>query len=230
MRKRFFFLFGISALWFFSMPVVADSLMKMVEGNVKRVPVNSVGKADAIVVLSGMLRQVQGAPLGEWDDAADRFEGGIELYKAGKASLLIFTRGQTPWELNAVPEGELLAKRAVMLGVTETGIRLTERVGNTADEAVATWKLLGGRKKKSRINIILVTSAFHMPRAVLLFEEAGFKVVPYRVDYQTDDISRLTVLSYLPHGVSLEKSERALREVIGWAFYWVRGFFSRSFF
>jgi len=62
-----------------------------------------------------------------------------------------------------------------------------------------------------------------MPRALLLFEKEGFRVVPYRVDYQVDDTAQLTVLSYLPNGGALAQSETALREMIGWVYYWCRG-------
>jgi len=204
------------------MPVVSNGVMRLVEGEARRVPVSSVGRADAVVVLSGMLNQVDGAPLGEWNDAVDRFYGGIELFNAGKAPLIVFTRGQVPWELDAIPEGELLAKRAVLLGVPKTAICLTEKVGNTADEALAAAKLLGFRKGEGK-SIILVTSAYHMRRALLLFEKAGFRVIPFKVDYQVSNKKEVTVLNYLPNGESLEQSERALREVIGWLYYWVRG-------
>ncbi len=221
-RKKILLWYAVLVLWLFSTPAVSDGLMRMVEGTQKRMPVTSVQKADAIVVLSGMLRQIDGAPLGEWGDAVDRFYGGVDLFKAGKAPVIVFTRGQVPWQPNAIPEGDLLAKRALLLGIPQSAICLTSIVGNTADEAVATKKLLGVEKKYGK-HIILVTSAYHMSRAQLLFEKAGFKVIPFRVDYQVDSTTELTALSYLPNGESLEKSEKALREIIGWIFYMVQG-------
>jgi len=213
-RKRVLLWYAALLLWAFSMPLVADGLMRFVEGGTNRLPVSSVRKADAIVVLSGMIRQVEGAPLGEWGDGVDRFEGGIELFKAGKAPVIIFTRGQMPWQPDAVPEGELLARRALLLGVPKTAIRLTAKVGNTADEAVVAAALLGEKK-----NIILVTSAFHTRRALLLFEHAGFVVEPFRVDYRVDDTAELTVLRFLPGAEALARSEQALRELLGWIYY-----------
>ena len=222
-RKRVFLWYGVLVLCIFSMPDVSNAVMRLVEGSSEISPVSVVQKADAIVVLSGMLHHVNGAPLGEWNDAVDRFEGGIDLFKAGKAPVIVFTRGQIPWRSNEIPEGDLLEKRALLLGVPQQAILLTEKVGNTADEAMAVRKLLGVNKG-DRKSIILVTSAYHMRRAMMLFERAGFTVVPYRVDYQTDDKAPLTFLSYLSNGESLEKSEKAWREVIGLAFYWVRSF------
>ena len=225
LRKRLLLWYAAFLLWAFSMPVVSDGLMRFVEVGSLRIPVNAVEHADAIVVLSGMIRQVEGAPLGEWNDAVDRFDAGIDLFKAGKAPVLVFTRGQLPWQQDTVPEGELLERRAVLLGIPQRVIRLTAKVGNTADEAVAAGKLLGVDKRKKRI--ILVTSAYHARRAVLLFEEAGFGVVPFRVDYQVDDNSGLTVLRFLPSAEALGQSEKALREMIGWLYYWVRWQFAK---
>ncbi len=218
-RKRLLLWYAALVLFAFSMPVVGDGLMRFVEGGTVRLPVSSVGEADAIVVLSGIIHQVEGAPLGEWGDGVDRFEGGIDLFKAGKAPLIVFTRGQMPWQPNAIPEGELLAKRALLLGVPQSAILLTAKVGNTADEALAARKLLGESKK-----IILVTSAFHTRRALLLFEQAGFDVEPFRVDYQTGDTPGLSVLRFLPGVGALSKSETALHELLGWLFYWLRSF------
>ncbi len=221
-RKRLFLWIGVLVLCLFSLPIVSDAVMRLVEGPLRRAPVSAVGKADAIVVLSGMIHQIKGAPLGEWGDAVDRFEGGIDLFKASKAPVIVFTRGLIPWQTYSVPEGDLLARRAILLGVPQRAIRLTGNVGNTADEAVEAAKLLNVGNGNSK-SIILVTSAFHMPRARFLFEKSGFKVIPFRVDYQTDDTPELTVLSYLPNGASLAKSETALHEIIGWLFYWGKG-------
>ncbi|MFZ4802052.1 MAG: YdcF family protein [Chlorobium sp.] len=224
LKKLVFLWYAALVLWLFSMPVVGDGLMRFVEGGTSRVPISSVGRADAVVVLSGMIRQVDGAPLGEWDGAVDRFEAGISLYKDGKAPLLVFTRGQMPWQPYAIPEGELLARRALQLGVPQRAIRLTAKVGNTADEAVAARKLLSVTKEKK---VILVTSAFHMRRAQYLFEHEGFDVVPFRVDYQVETVSDLTILRFLPSAAALERSEKALHEMIGWIYYWARWQFAK---
>lgn len=224
LRKKIMLWYGVLVLGIFSMPIVSNALMLLVEGSSKKTSVRALQKADAIVVLSGMLHQFDGAPLGEWGEAADRFEGGINLFKAGKAPVIVFTRGQIPWRLDKIPEGDLLAKRALLCGVPQQSIRLTGRVGNTADEARAAREILGF-KTEDRKTIILVTSAYHMRRAFMLFEKSGFTVVPYKVDYQVDDTSPVTLLSYLPNGESLAQSEMALREMIGWVFYWVEGFF-----
>lgn len=72
----------------------------------------------------------------EWNDA-DRFFGGIELYRAGKAPLVIFTDGWVPWRPAAEPEGRVLIRYAKDLGVPPEDLLTTDKVVNTEEEAAA---------------------------------------------------------------------------------------------
>jgi uncharacterized SAM-binding protein YcdF (DUF218 family) len=208
-------------LWVFSMPVTGDILMKLISGGHGRMSVAAMPEADAIVVLSGMIQVVEGAPLGEWNEAADRFEGGVELYRAGKAPLLVFTGGWIPWKPKHPPEGELLAERAAALGVPREAIRVTEKVQNTAEEAVAISRMSLSKEGK-RTAILLVTSAYHMPRSRLLFERAGLEVIPYPVDLGFERDIETTLLRFLPNAEALQESESVLRELLGLAYYRVK--------
>lgn len=221
-RKRVLVWCSLALLWVLSMPLTGDALLRAVEWPARRVPMAAVREADAIVVLGGMTRQFRDVPLGEWSDGVDRFEGGIELYRARKAPKLIFTRGQWPWQPDWVPEGELLARRAARLGVSKSAMLLTGVAGNTAEEAKSTARLLGaggGRPKR----IILVTSAFHMRRAAMLFRQAGFRVAPYPVDFRVSDLKRTTMLSWLPDAEAMDDSSLAIREMMGTGIYLLKG-------
>jgi uncharacterized SAM-binding protein YcdF (DUF218 family) len=70
---------------------------------------------------------------------------------------------------------------------------LTGNVENTADEAKAVEKLMGKWR-----HIILVTSAYHMPRAKQNFESQDFIVQPFKVDYKVDQLNGLTLMDFLP--------------------------------
>ncbi|ACF46750.1 protein of unknown function DUF218 [Prosthecochloris aestuarii DSM 271] len=207
---------GVGLLWVLGMPVTGDWMMRMVEGVDRRVDVALLEPADAVVVLGGVTVQVPGVRYGEWGDAADRFEGGVEVFRGGKAPLLVLTGAKMPWAPDARVEGELLRERALLLGVPEESVRVTGRVGNTADEAREVRKLLAGI---ARPRVILVTSAFHMRRAAMLFRHAGLRVDEFPVDFRTSFYDRLTVIDFLPCADGLENSELAIREMIGWLYY-----------
>ena len=95
---------------------------------------------------------------------------------------------------------------------------------NTDGEARAVAALLRARMSgEHRCSVILVTSAFHMRRARLLFARAGLRVIPYPVDFQVSEGGIFTILDLLPAAESLEQTETALREFYGYLYYILRG-------
>lgn len=181
--------------------------------------VKTMPDADAIVVLSGILTTVkgEGSLQTEWLDP-DRYFGGIALYKADKAPKLIFTRGQLPWTDLSVPEGDYLKAKAIEDGVPEAGILLTDIVENTEEEAIATRKLLNQIAKPK---ILLVTSAFHMPRASEVFQSQSMEVVSYPVDFKVR-AQTTTFMSYLPSASALSQTSLYAREMLGRLYYSVK--------
>lgn len=65
--------------------------------------------------------------------------------------------------------------------------------------------------------VYLVTNAWHMPRAVLVFESAGFTVIPAATDYATR--YRLTILDFVPDARALADSSNWFHEIIGIMWY-----------
>jgi uncharacterized SAM-binding protein YcdF (DUF218 family) len=184
------------------------------EAGMERVSAMKVGQAEAVVVLS-IGRTVAPGPdkISEWHDA-DRFFGGIELFQAGKAPLIIFTGGSAPWEKDAPLEGEILAGQARSMGVPAESIKVTRQAFNTKEEAAAVRELLPV-KPESGARILLVTSALHMPRAKKVFEEAGFQVLPFPVDFVTSATKKTYPTDFVPSAAGLFKTSAALRELYG---------------
>ena len=71
--------------------------------------------------------------------------------------------------------------------------------------------------------IILVTSAYHMYRAKRLFENQGFDVIPYKVDYKTSRNALITFMDFLPSAINLELIEIGIREITGRIYYIIKG-------
>ena len=208
--------FAIALFYIVSTPIFSDDFFKLVEGDQSRKSIASIEQADAIVVLSGMLslHEMDGEEYVEWSDP-DRFFGGIALMKAGKATNLIFTGAKMPWGESNRTEGAALADYAAEYGIPYDHIVVTSLVTNTADEAIAVKNVALGNK------IILVTSAFHMPRAQMLFEKEGLEVVPYPVDFKSLSTDSITFMDYLPNGQILAKTEMGIRELMGRIYYWL---------
>jgi uncharacterized SAM-binding protein YcdF (DUF218 family) len=188
-----------------------------INGQEHKKSIEDIYTADSIVVLSsGMIGPImtkQGVAY-KWGDP-DRFFGGIELIKAGKAKNIIFTGGILPWQKNIKPEGQVLAKFAEDFGIPSSQIIVTGDVENTHDEAKAVREIL---TKNNTNKVILVTSAFHMPRASKLFLKEGIEVQTYPVDFKAG-ISNITPMDFLPSAAAFSSFQFLLRELIGRAYY-----------
>ncbi len=218
---------ALVALWAFGAPLVADAFLWTLESRYQPVDNAHCVQADAIVVLGGILRFPEStiAPF-EWSDCANRFEKGVDLLSAGKARYLVFTGAKFSASPAVPSEGELLRQIARRRGVPDAAILVTERVVNTATEAQAVKKLASERGWR---RILLVSSAYHMPRAMMLFNRGGIEVVPVPSDFHVVGVGgwreQLSLIRFLPQGEGLFRSDTAAREYLGMCFYWVRGLF-----
>ena len=215
LRSKKISLFGLLILFFCSLPIISKNSTAYLERNYTLQEASTMNKADAIVVLSGMVNPVK---IGntykyEFGGGVDRILSGMDLFKNNKAPLLILTRGKLPWQLG-VPEGEYLKEFAIKFGIPEKKILLTESVQNTDQEAKSVKKLL----KKNDTKVILVTSAFHMPRAKKVFEAAGINTLPFPVDFHNKE-RKLTFIDFIPSANSFSINSRFIKEIIGRTYY-----------
>jgi uncharacterized SAM-binding protein YcdF (DUF218 family) len=212
---------GLAVLYVSSMPCTGYALLHWMESYYPPVPVARVERADAIVPLGGIFGP-PAAPgcVPNVAEAGERLEAGIVLWQEHKADWLVFTGGRLPWEGRQEVEGAWSKEAAVRRGVPEEKVLVTREVGNTADEARAVADLM---KEHGWKRIILVTSAWHMPRAAHLFRKAGVSFAPFPVDFRSDPQRRLTLLDFLPNPSALTNTDLVLRECYGIAFYTLTG-------
>jgi uncharacterized SAM-binding protein YcdF (DUF218 family) len=125
--------------------------------------------ADAIVVLGAGLIHDDVLK----NESIRRVVRGVELYKQGLAPLLIVLGSALPGELNT-SEPEVRSRFASAMGIPTDAIIKLETT-NTRVESIQTAGLL---RPRNLHRIILVTESLHMRRAKLVFERAGFEVLP----------------------------------------------------
>ena len=213
-KRRIFVFLAFIILIVSSNPIVGNYLMKKLENPYKPTSIDSISKADAIVVLSGMVHQVGDENYNRYEFSdPDRFFGGLDLIKEDKSDKIIFTAGQLPWKDNWKPEGFILKERAISLGVLQTKILVTENVKNTYEESIAVTKLIPNNS-----TIILVTSAFHMHRSKYLFQKQGFEIIPFPVDFNSPN-RKLSIISFLPNLGAIGKTSIFIRENIARIYY-----------
>lgn len=108
-----------------------------------------------------------------------------------------------------IPEAEVIGSFLQLISPEAPQLQLEIASGNTWESAQAVRALLPGSTKR----ILLASSALHLPRGILAFEQAGFEVCPLALNRHYMAVTGWT--SLLPQSSSLAKSESAIHEILG---------------
>jgi uncharacterized SAM-binding protein YcdF (DUF218 family) len=215
-RRGFYtLLLAVGWLYLCSTALFANFLMASLERGYVPRAMSVLAPADAIVLLGGAMRgDTHMGILPDLNEQADRLVYAAALYKAEKAPLILLTGG-APQGVRT--EAQQMKDLLEIMGVPARDLLLENVSRDTHDNAIYSALLL---KARGMQRILLVTSAFHMRRAVALFEAQGLEVVPAPTDYQI-----LVGPEILPDGLpmlsNLSRTTHALHEIVGyWVYRW----------
>ena len=204
-----------------SLPAVSDALVASLERGYPPADPAEAPEADAVVVLGGSLATGLPPRRGpELVDASDRVLHAARLHRAGKAPLVVATGGRLPWSAAKRSDAAEMTELLVEWGVPREAILLEERSRTTAENAAETARLLRPRRAR---RVLLVTSSLHMRRALEAFRAEGLEVVPSACDALVAGPPVAGVFAFLPAPAALARTHRALKELLGLAFYRVTG-------
>jgi uncharacterized SAM-binding protein YcdF (DUF218 family) len=180
----------------------------------------SHGAPDGIVVLGGAIESDISAARGAiaLNEAAERITATAELARRYPDARIIFSGGSGSL-FDTISEAPAAVKELEALGVAPDRITAEEQSRNTVENAVFSELLA---QPKPGEHWLLVTSAFHMPRAIATFRAAGFPVEAYPVDWRTRGPADATMpFSVLPAGLAV--TDTAVHEWIGLVAYRLTG-------
>jgi uncharacterized SAM-binding protein YcdF (DUF218 family) len=207
---------GVVWLWLASTPVVAGTLLRSLQSAEALPATGNLPKADAIVVLAAEAdvkgSEYGGPVIGPMTMQRVRYAAAL----AKRTSLPVLVSGGRPDRDTAVSLAELMA-RALEQELTAPVRWREEKSENTWDNAVFSAELL---RKEDKRTVLLVTSAWHMPRAQHCFEQQGIRVVPAPTAFRGDALEGPT--SLLPHWQAIRDTSLALHEMLGAVYYRVR--------
>ena len=146
--------------------------------------------------------------------ATSRLMEGVRLALALPEAKLIVSG---PGDGRRPTHAKVLSRAAEALGIAPDRIFLIEHARDTEDEARDTQRLAVGAP------VALVTSAWHLPRAMALFRSVGLNPVPGPADFRAHADDSLTFDDFLWDAESLGRSTFALRERLGYLWIWLRG-------
>lgn len=205
---------GTAGLYLLSMPLTGTFLLQQWETPHATVPAPA---AQAIVVLGG--GRYPAAPEYSGDTVSSatlvRLRYAAQLQRETGLPLLV--SGGSP-DGSRINEAELMAQ--VLEQAFRVPVRWREgRSANTLENARLSRETLAQENIR---RIYLVTNAWHMPRSILVFERAGFEVIPAPTAHATGESAQLTVLDFLPNFTGLRDSSIFFHETIGMVWYRLR--------
>jgi uncharacterized SAM-binding protein YcdF (DUF218 family) len=178
-------------------------------------------RVDGIIVLGGGVSNRLSAARGQLvtGDSAERYLMFAALARRHPQARIVLSGGAGVLSGSDAAEAALVRQHADMLALPAERLIVEDTSVDTWTNAVNTAVLV---KPQPGETWLLVTSAFHMPRAMGCFRQAGFDPVAVPVDYWTagaDDRTRLS------HTVSsgLTRADVAFKEWIGLTAYWLAG-------
>jgi uncharacterized SAM-binding protein YcdF (DUF218 family) len=176
---------------------------------------------DAVILLGGLDDDRVDATWGEraFNDNNERFLETYDLLRTGKARYAVISGGAPSPERAKAIEANVLADQLIAWGIAPDRIVREAKARNTHENAVESAAIVRARGWTS---VLVVTSAFHMPRAYGCFKAEGLPVDAMPVDFRSFDSSFPADL--IPRAAYLERSSESVREWAGRLIYRVRGY------
>lgn len=153
------------------------------------------------------------------NESAERVLDTLHLAKRYQRTRILISGGGGTVFGDGTAEAPIIASFMTNLGVNPDRIIVEDRSRTTYENAIYSAELA---KPQEGERWLLVTSAWHMPRAVGVFEKAGFPVVPYPVDYRTrGSIADQRPFAFISDG--LRRLDVGVKEWAGLVAYYIAG-------
>jgi uncharacterized SAM-binding protein YcdF (DUF218 family) len=169
-----------------------------------------------IVLLGGGVSSsaIEGRVFDNLNEAADRLWLAARLAQIYPGAPLIISGGQAFDTGVERPEADAMRDLLVELGVPASQLVLERQSRTTAENAaLSASRVTGG-------DWLLVTSAFHMPRAIGTFRKAGLSVIAAPTDWRVSDANGLEPFDAVANLATLNL---AAKEYLGLLGYWASG-------
>jgi uncharacterized SAM-binding protein YcdF (DUF218 family) len=179
------------------------------------------GAPDGIVILGGAITPDVSKARDQvaLNEAAERLTAMADLARHYPQARIVYSGGTGALVFRDGDEAAFAVRQLESFGIDRSRIIPEGRSRNTVENARFS-KSLANPKPGERW--LLITSAYHMPRAIGVFRKAGFPVEAYPVDWRTRgpaDILR----PFDTMGAGLRRTDTAVREWVGLLVYWVSG-------
>jgi len=212
-KRKLFLFFSLLIFLFFSNDFIFNTVVKAWE-----VPQISVTKFDkqyeAGILLGGFSDYDYIKNKHNFKKEADRLIYTLQLYNQGIIKNIFISGGNGNLFNNNYKESETIKDFLIQNKIDSNDIMIENQSRNTKENAINSAKLLDKKNE-----YILITSAIHMKRSILCFENEGLKIIPFSVDNSMSYSSNKIEYILLPRSLVLENWEDLIHEIIGYYVY-----------
>ncbi len=227
-RRRAWLRATAAALLVLSNPALATLAWNQWEAPLMPVGRVAPGAYDAAVLLTGITAPER-PPYDRvfMADGADRLLHTVQLWRRGAFKRIIVSGGSGAVLGRPGGRSEAAELRAVLhtCGVPDSAIVVEDRSRNTRENALCTAALLRQRPELApRGRLLLITSAFHLPRAAGCFRRTGLTITGFPAHYVGQPLRLTPDALLVPSAAALLGWDRLLHEMVGYVTYRLAGY------
>jgi uncharacterized SAM-binding protein YcdF (DUF218 family) len=209
-RKQSFLITSAIVFYIFSNGFLLNEFAK--RWDIPPTTLNNTQPYSCAVILGGFSGE-DANENGLFNTASDRFIQGLKLFTTKKASHILITSGNGNLIPGAFREAAWAKTQLLQLNVPDSAILIENNSKNTLENARFSKTVI--EQKHLQPPYLLVTSAFHMRRSLMIFKNAGVAVIPYPCNYIAGR-QRLDISMLLPSSETLFTWNFYVKEVIGY--------------
>ncbi len=221
-RRRLACASGALATVFFTNPFLGNAVLNLWEP--APMAISEIDAPFDVGIVLGGFARAQAAPRDRLhlSDDSDRLIHALELYRRGKIRKILISSGAGNVLGEKIDEASVTSAFLLRMGVPAGDVIIENRARNTHENALYTARLLEARMPEARC--LLLTSAFHMRRALACFRKQDLEVTPFATDMSAQPLGFSPYDLILPNPMGFQSWGRLIKEWVGFAVYRMRGF------
>ncbi len=220
-RRKRFSVAALAVFFIFTNNFIADEAMRSLE--YPATPDTELhGTYDFGIVLGGMMNYDTKLKREQFDRGADRLFQALKLYREGKIKKIFIVGGSGSILLPDKRESPIARNYLVAIGVPTSDILIEPKSRNTHENALFARRILDSVDPGGRY--LLITSAYHMPRAYRCFLKAGIVADRYSTDRYSGPRKFIFDHLFIPDKLALDEWDIILHEWMGFIAYKISGY------
>lgn len=221
--KKSLLIAGISCLLFFSNDFIANEMICWWE--LPSQPYSEMRSYEAAILLTGVAQHKNTGPADRvyLYIGADRVNHTVELYKRGLVKKIIISGGISDPDFEGIPEAIKLKQLMRVMSVPDSIVLMDPFSNNTYENAVNSKAMLDSLQLKPQ-DCLVVTSAFHMRRAIACFKKQNAEMDYFTCDFRGHPRTFKFETLFIPKLEAVLKWQKLLKEWVGLIVYKVTGY------